>query len=456
MFLPVRKNLHIGLGLVNCVNISEFKAVLAHEFGHFSQDSMKLGSYVYNMNQIIYNLLYDNEAYHRALQRWGEFSNYFALFATLTMAIVRGIQWLLQRIYSIVNKQYLSLSRQMEFHADTVSASVSGGNHLISSLRRLEVADFTFQRVLGFYQRFKKEKLKPENIYTQQVVAMKTFAKHHGLPLELGLPQVDGSSFARFNRSRLVVKDQWASHPSNDDREHHLKSLNIQTPANPRHAWTVFIKSEALQKQMTEKLVQQMQLNGEVTVNENAFAERMQKEIDKYELPPEYKGFYDDRNFYVSGLDGIEAAHVQAETIDSILTNEVLELPHLLNGIATDLNALQIIHEESHINQFEFSGIKYRKSDAAQLLEKLRAEEQLVKQQLEQTDRKIIAWFIQKATAAGRRDLLESKYHEVFSLTSESEEDAKIYNDVQFRLVSTVPGYAIRPDHPCCREIEVK
>ena len=37
----------IGLGLVNCVNLTEFKAVLAHEFGHFSQKSMKLGTYVY-------------------------------------------------------------------------------------------------------------------------------------------------------------------------------------------------------------------------------------------------------------------------------------------------------------------------------------------------------------------------------------------------------------------------
>ncbi len=47
MFFPVKKNLLIGLGFVNSVNLSEFKAVIAHEFGHFSQHSMKLGSYVF-------------------------------------------------------------------------------------------------------------------------------------------------------------------------------------------------------------------------------------------------------------------------------------------------------------------------------------------------------------------------------------------------------------------------
>ena len=34
MFLPIKKNLQIGLGLVNSLNVSEFKAVMSHEFGH--------------------------------------------------------------------------------------------------------------------------------------------------------------------------------------------------------------------------------------------------------------------------------------------------------------------------------------------------------------------------------------------------------------------------------------
>src|SRR5690606_19974293 len=67
MFFPVRKNLTIGLGLVNSLNLSEFKAVMAHEFGHFSQRSMKLGSYVYNVNRILHNMLYDNSGFSRLL-----------------------------------------------------------------------------------------------------------------------------------------------------------------------------------------------------------------------------------------------------------------------------------------------------------------------------------------------------------------------------------------------------
>src|SRR5688572_17166397 len=140
MFLPTKKNLQIGLGLVNAVNVSEFKAVMAHEFGHFSQRSMKLGSFVYNVNRVIYNMLFENTSYGRSLEKWGSMHFLFAIFATITAAIVRAIQYVLRQMYGLINKNYMSLSREMEFHADAVAASVSGSDNCISALRRIELA----------------------------------------------------------------------------------------------------------------------------------------------------------------------------------------------------------------------------------------------------------------------------------------------------------------------------
>ncbi len=40
---PSKKNLEIGLGLVNTLSVSEFKAVCAHEFRHFAQRTMAVG-----------------------------------------------------------------------------------------------------------------------------------------------------------------------------------------------------------------------------------------------------------------------------------------------------------------------------------------------------------------------------------------------------------------------------
>ena len=190
MFLPVKKNLVIGLGLVNCVNISEFKAILAHEFGHFSQRSMKLGSFVYNLNSIIHEMLYDNDGYEKILEKWANISSYFAFFAKVTVGIVQGIQKVLQKAYELVNRNYLGLSRQMEFHADAVAAYVSGGNHLISSLRRLEAADICYNRVIAYYNSWVPENLKADNFYQCHTEVMQHFSRDFKIPYQNGLLQV--------------------------------------------------------------------------------------------------------------------------------------------------------------------------------------------------------------------------------------------------------------------------
>lgn len=141
MFLPIRKNLKIGLGLVNALNASEFKAVIAHEFGHFSQRSMKLGSWVYQVNKIIYNMLFNNQGYAQTLGAAGSIHGILSIFAHITVGIVQAIQWVLRQVFKLVNKSYLGLSRQMEFHADLVAASLYGSNNIVNALHRIEFAE---------------------------------------------------------------------------------------------------------------------------------------------------------------------------------------------------------------------------------------------------------------------------------------------------------------------------
>src|SRR5262249_30311598 len=57
LIVPPRKDLLIGLGLVNGLNLVEFKALLAHEFGHFSQRTLRLDGYVWEAYQVIDNMV---------------------------------------------------------------------------------------------------------------------------------------------------------------------------------------------------------------------------------------------------------------------------------------------------------------------------------------------------------------------------------------------------------------
>ena len=168
MFFPIKKNLQIGLGLVNTSTEQEFKAIMAHEFGHFSQKSMKVGSYVYNVNQVIFNMLYDNESFDKMIQQWANISGYFSIFVIIAVKIIEGIQWILKKMYEFININYLALSREMEFHADEVAANVAGYLPLKESLLRMDLADHSYNSVISFYENKLTENVKSSNLYKEQ------------------------------------------------------------------------------------------------------------------------------------------------------------------------------------------------------------------------------------------------------------------------------------------------
>jgi Zn-dependent protease with chaperone function len=152
LLLPVRKNLLIGLGLVNSLNLSEFKAVLAHEFGHFSQSSMKLGSYVYIANRIIYAMVAERDKWDELLEQWKQSDIRISIFAWLLMPAVWMVRQLMALMYRGLNLLQSSLSRQMEFHADKVAVSVTGSNAIINALYRLGPSAEAFQAAFGQLQ----------------------------------------------------------------------------------------------------------------------------------------------------------------------------------------------------------------------------------------------------------------------------------------------------------------
>ena len=255
MFFPIKKNLQIGLGLINTVTKSELTAILSHEFGHFSQKTMKVGSYVYNVNQVIFNLVSDDDSYNYFIQKFGNSSGYFTIFVVVAVKIIEAIKMVLKQMYSLVNKPYMGLSREMEFHADEIAATVTGYEPLQNSLLRMSLADHSFSSVLSFYNKKVSENKKAENIFKDQLYVTNFLARENQIEILNNLPQVSLNALNQFNKSKLVVKDQWASHPSTEDRivrleQTGLKSTNINYESE-NSLFTDIIKT---QKEFTDKL----------------------------------------------------------------------------------------------------------------------------------------------------------------------------------------------------------
>ncbi|HVI47831.1 MAG TPA: M48 family metalloprotease [Chitinophaga sp.] len=395
MLLPVRKNLEIGLGLVNAVNISEFKAIMAHEFGHFSQRSMKLGSFTYNVNRVIYNMLYENNSYNNFLQGWGSLHGILALFAYVTVAIANSIRRILQVMYAFINKNYMGLSREMEFHADAIAAGVAGGNNLVSGLSRLEIAETSYNTAVDKASKWLGEKKVSQNIFLNQLTVLKHLAREQNLVMKEGLPDVSSVQQTTFSGSRINFKNQWASHPALEERKASLDKVNIYAEPDETPAWIIFEQEGNLQETVTTSLYRNVTLDNPEIYSGSRFEELYMADVEKYALPDAYKGFYNDRipDCTTWDLDAIIAS-TPVRTFGEIFTEKNGQLYTTVMSDTRDLALVTAIQQKQvAVKTFDFDGVKYAQADAGTVADILVKESDEQEALLRQLDMEAFAYF---------------------------------------------------------------
>ncbi len=393
MFFPVRKNLQIGLGLVNTVSKSELTAVLSHEFGHFSQRSMKVGSYVHNVNQILHNLLYENEGYDEMAQRWANASGYFALFVLIAVWIVHGIKWVLSQLYKIVNKNYLALSREMEFNADELAAHVTGYKPLKTSLLRMTLADRAFQIALSFYE--SNGNCKPGNFYHDQMFLLTFMGRQNDLSFIDGLPQLGQHDLSRYNKSKLKVTDQWASHPSDEDRILMLeKTGQDHQPIDTTPANSLLHDCESVQQKLTLHLFRDFDPENQwKVVGTEDFSKDYVAGFNKNKLPDIYRGYYDDKN--PLPFDPDDATGI-VHDLDALFSDAMIDAVYTQISLKNDIETIRLIsNPASGVATFDYDGVRYAKKDGASLIEKLDLELVTLTETIRENDKAIYRAFAQ-------------------------------------------------------------
>lgn len=414
MFFPVRKNLEIGLGLVNSINISEFKAVIAHEFGHFSQRSMKLGSFTYNVNRMIYNMLYENTGYSSFLSSWGNLHGILGLFAEITSKIAVGIQAILKEMYKIVNKNYMGLSREMEFHADAVASSVAGANNLISGLARIEIAASCYASAVEKANAYLKDKKISANLYDNQLTILRAFAKEHVLPVRNHLPDISYQFVRSFSKSRVNYKNQWASHPTLEERKNHAEKLEMNCDSLDNRAWEIFSNPEQLQETVTRNMYNHIPPEEKIeTFDAIAFEEWQNTEKEKYQLPAYYKGYYDKRYPETKNWDLEKADDVLInKEFEQFFSDEQVKLFSVIRSNEADLELVKAIKEKAvDTKTFDFDGKKINREEAAAVVAQLEEDIRMQNEQLAASDYYVTALFLSKAGTM--RNELKLQYAEM-------------------------------------------
>ena len=437
MFLPIKKNLVIGVGLVNTITQEELKAVLAHEFGHFSQKTMKVGSYVYNVNQVIFNMLYDNEGYDKLVQGWANVSGYIALFAVVAVRIVQGIQWILKKMYNVVNKSYLALSREMEFHADEIAAHVTGYPPLKNALLRMQLASHSYNNVLSFYDEKVKENKYSANLYPEQSFVMQVLAKDSDLAIKDSFPEVTLDELNKFNKSKLMIKDQWASHPSLEDRIARLEQTKIvREDGNTAPGNTIFADFQKTQKTLTQHLFKGVKFSpGEdrVSVSLDRFQLEYKESIEKNAFPTLFNGYYDSRNIPKFSLAEV-ATSTAPLSLEALYTDGKINLVHTEIALKNDIDTLQLIAENVYeVKTFDYDGIKYKRKAAKMLVEKLNQELVAIDTALLENDKQAYSYFKQLEMQKGGSQL-DVLYATFFDFDSVFDTKYELYTDMHQKL----------------------
>lgn len=438
MFLPVRKNLQIGLGLVNSLNVGEFKAVMAHEFGHFSQRSMKLGSYVYNVNRVIHNMLFENEGYGGMLRTWASGGDVFVIFARITVWIVKGIQHVLASMYEVVNKRYSSLSRQMEFHADAVAASVSGSENLVTGLRRIEFSAYSFHILQGHCETQVSEKKWTDNIYTVHSKLMLRLAAESGIPVEHNLPVISDNNETNAGSSRIVYRDQWASHPATEDRIEKLRHWAVAGPVTQEPAWSLFRDAGSLQQALTVKMYgDTLMTQGIQEISPDSFTEEIFRQGDEFNAPAAFRGVYGQRMVSLLTAEQLQALQPdQSLRFQDIFSPAHLSLVNNVSGLQKDIQVLQAIKDKQlSVSSFDFGGQKHAVADAAQIQQQLQQELEQHNQELQKLDEQTISYFMGKAFGRnGSEQPVRERFVQLNEWRKRAEQTADVINTVFGKL----------------------
>ncbi|MDR2214368.1 MAG: M48 family metallopeptidase [Nevskiaceae bacterium] len=446
LLFPSKKNLEIGLPLVNVLSLSEFKAVLAHELGHFAQRSMAVGRWVYLAQQIAAHIVGKRDMLDRFLAGLTRLDIRIAWIGWLFMLLVWSIRSVVDSFFRLVVLAERALSREMEFQADRVSVSLAGSDALIDALYKLQAADTAWDRTIDFCNaQLRVGKAAPDLYDIQSAIAQKLrviFADPgYGLPPPA---PVDGAATHRiFRRDSVSVSRMWATHPPSYEREDNAKKIYLQVARQETSAWALFEQPEQLRRQMCAAMIAHVKPAPEVLSREAALA-ALDAEYARESYNRRYRGVYLARA--VTRTQASVAQLIDNLTPEAASTALATLYPESLSADLTTLEGLQ--HERGALvavqdgiasardKQLQHRGKPIKKRQLAAAIAEVTADIAAIESSLAAQDRRCRS--CARALAAAQGGAWEASWLAQFQLLHYAEHTQANLLDLHGLLANTV------------------
>ncbi len=427
IFWPVKKNLLIGLGLVNSLNYSEFKAVLAHEFGHFSQRTMRLSNYVYLVHSVLHNMVHGRDQSDELLLRWREKYLGFLGLAWVLSAAVWAVRRTMGGFLKVITILDAALSREMEFHADRIAVETTGSMAIVHALYKTEYAhQCMMQTFYDLHQAADRELFTRDVFYHHsRTIDFMRVAKKDPM---MGIPPSEEANVWVFDHTKAAVTSVWDSHPSYAEREAHARRNYVKGEIDARSPWFLFEDPAAARAMITRALDLHDGRKADVLLDPRVVQTFIDDEHAEIIFDQKYLGMYDHRFIEPGDLDALLEQAVVEDELDAVALharwNELYG-----EGLSTFMGAFQERMEEMHLLEtvigdqlvwgktFVFRGEQHRPNEAQELFSKVYNEMERDRRWFGELDRAVFLHHYQIAQSLDEDVRDEFVYRYRFHLT---------------------------------------
>ena len=394
LFLPTPKNLNIGVGLLYMLTVNELKGILAHEFGHFSQKSMTIGTYVGNINRTIYEVLYNENSIKNTVEDISNWNVIISFICKGAVLYTDMISFFLKKIYQQLEIQNLALSREMEFNADEIAASIVGYETYERPMLRSSFYDECFNETKNVFANHVEENIFTRNIYINfnQVVDYRIRSNNFNTYKGLADVQINQNSFEIL---RIEYENLWSSHPEMKDRLENIKRLGFDSKVDHSEKAINLIKNL---KHYEESLTEDMFINSSIIrkneISDDQFISLFMKDEKHYTYPKEFQNYFDESTFELELILTSNATDSESLNFEDVFSLNHFEPIFKQNRVYKEIYLLQYLNQQKEYKQVKFENKYYNlKKEFYQLLEILQDEAESYQPAIDKIQATVVSYF---------------------------------------------------------------
>lgn len=411
LIFPSKKNLEIGLPLVNSLSQGELRAVLAHEFGHFAQRSMAVGRWAYVAQQVVQEMVERRDALDRLIDGVGQLDIRLRLVAGALQMLVWSLRALVEQVFRLVLLMQRALSREMELQADLVAVSLTGSDALVHALHRLGAADDAWQRTLNFVLGEHGEGRATSDAFAVQSEITRHMADILGDPYygeAPPLPAGQPEAHRVFKAGLGQPPKMWQTHPFSHVREENAKRRYHAAAIDGSSAWSLFDDAICLRQLMTDQLLQG-QPHGAKPASMDESLRHLASIYRREQYQSRYRGVYFARSLTRHAADAAAlrqardaAPAADAGTLYPVALTDVVQELRRLREDSAQLDALLAGRIKAQRGRLEIGGEEYDSRQLPLARQQLATRIGELEEKLRQHDVRCRAWHYAVARQLGQ------------------------------------------------------